>query len=157
MANSTGSYGVSFVDLVDGAVAVVGVVSTEQQPQNRAQLILAHDAYNGVHTERTERAQSAQFGSLSEQLFTGAAGVTVQKPQNKGQCFLAHNVYGGKQAERPQVAQFDRVSKHLVIGAAEGAEGASVPPHSSVVSRLSPSNQTAAHPPQQLVKQRAPG
>lgn len=27
MANSTGSYGVSFVDLVDGAVAVVGVVS----------------------------------------------------------------------------------------------------------------------------------
>lgn len=28
MANSTGSYGVFFVDLVDGAVAVVGVVST---------------------------------------------------------------------------------------------------------------------------------
>lgn len=28
MANSTGCYGVSFVDLVDGAVAVVGVVST---------------------------------------------------------------------------------------------------------------------------------
>lgn len=28
MTNSTGSYGVSFVDLVDGAVAVVGVVST---------------------------------------------------------------------------------------------------------------------------------
>lgn len=156
MANSTGSYGVSFVDLVDGAVAVVGVVSTEQQPQNRAQLILAHDAYNGVHTERTERAKSAQFGSLSEQLFTGAAGVTVQKPQNKGQNFLAQNVYGGKQAERPQVAQFDRVSKHLVI-AIGAAEGASVPPHSSVVSRLSPSNQTAAHPPQQLVKQRAPG
>lgn len=69
----------------------------------------------------------------------------VQKPQNKGQCFLAHNVYGGKQTERPMVAQYDRVSKHLVIG------GASVPPHSSGVSRLSPSNHTAAHPPQWLV------
>lgn len=40
MANSTGSYGVFFVDLVDGAVAVVGVVSTIKNWSN----ILRNDA-----------------------------------------------------------------------------------------------------------------
>lgn len=40
MANSTGCYGVSFVDLVDGAVAVVGVVSTIKNRLN----ILRNDA-----------------------------------------------------------------------------------------------------------------
>lgn len=40
MANSTGSYGVFFVDLVDGAVAVVGVVSTIKNRLN----ILRNDA-----------------------------------------------------------------------------------------------------------------
>lgn len=52
MANSTGSYGVSFVDLVDGAVAVVGVVSTVQKPQNKGQCFLAHNVYGGKQAER---------------------------------------------------------------------------------------------------------
>lgn len=40
MANSTGSYGVFFVDLVNGTVAVVGVVSTIKNCLN----ILRNDA-----------------------------------------------------------------------------------------------------------------